>query len=515
MAAYPRIVAWLGPALAVGLCACQRQDAASAARPATGPATELRRGLGAEPETLDPLRATDNAALAVVGDLYEGLATEAADGSIVPGAAQGWTVSADGRRWTIVLRPALRWSDGEPLTAAHFAASLQAALAPDTSLPNASLLGNVSAVVAEAPDRLRIELSQPVPYLPALLALPLSAPMRADAGAGGVPAVNGPYRLLRWQRGERIELERNAHYHSANDVAIERVTYRPITDLGTELNLFRAGDLDVTSEVPNSRVPWLREHLGRELRVAPYLSTYAYAVNLSRLPAVEARQALAMTLDRERVTSLVTGAGELPAYGWVPPGLARYPAQGFEWRDSPPQRRMAEARALWRDAAQRGRAPSSLTLCTDASANHRRTAVALADQWHTALGVEVRIVELEWNVYLATRATPGECDLVRLGWSADFADAEAFASVFASGHPQNTLGYASRRYDELLARSRAGVDATERARLLGEAERVLLADVPVIPVFHRVAKRLIAPRVQGYQPNPLGHLASRHLSLAP
>jgi len=139
--------------------------------------------------------------------------------------------------------------------------------------------------------------------------------------------------------------------------------------------------------------------------------------------------------------------------------------------------------------------------------------VALADQWHTALGIDVSIVELEWNVYLATRASAGDCDLVRLGWSADFADPEAFAAVFESHHPQNTLGYTSARYDDLLAQSRGAADATERMRLLAEAEGALLEDVPVIPIFHRVSKRLVKPGVTGYHPNPLGHLLSRDLGL--
>jgi oligopeptide transport system substrate-binding protein len=266
--------------------------------------------------------------------------------------------------------------------------------------------------------------------------------------------------------------------------------------------------------VPNVQLDWLRTHLADELKIAPYLSTYSYAINLARLPDHAAREALALAIDRERITSLVTGAGERPAYGWVPPGLPSYAPQWFAWRGWSAQRRLETARARWHEAAARGKVPTAITLCTDASANHHRTAVALADQWHEALGIEVKLVELEWNVYLATRETPGDCDLVRLGWSADFADPEAFAGVFTTGHPQNTLGYSSRDYDDLLERSRAATAPAERARLLEAAEQILLADVPVIPVFHRVAKRLVKPQVTGYVPNPLGHLASRDLAVA-
>jgi oligopeptide transport system substrate-binding protein len=218
-----------------------------------------------------------------------------------------------------------------------------------------------------------------------------------------------------------------------------------------------------------------------------------------------------MAIDRERVTRQVTGAGERPALGWVPDGIAAYVPARFEWANLDHAAASAEARRLWNAAWRSRGAPAKIRLCTDASANHRRTAIALADFWQTALGVETEIVELEWSVYLDTRGHPGDCDLVRLGWSADFVDPEAFATVFESGHPQNTLGYASAAYDRLLAESREETDAARRMTRLADAEARLLADVPVIPIFFRVSKRLVKPYVQGVAANPLGHVASRHL----
>ncbi len=493
---------------------CQRSPAPDATQTETV-ASQLRRGLGAEPETLDPRLASDNAALAVLGDLYEGLATETADGRIVPGAADAWSVSPDGLNWTFHLRPRLHWSNGDALKADEFAAALKSVIAADSRAPNAGLLAAVASIEPSDPATLSIELSRPLPYLPALLALPMAAPMHAGTrGAPGGPS-NGPFRLIGWQHGDRIQLERNPYYRETASVRIERVEYRPIADLATELNLYRTGELDLTSEVPNAQLGWIREHLRGELEVAPFLSTYAYAVNLERLPDPRARQALAMSVDRARITELVTGAGERPAFGWVPDGIPGYAPARFEWQDLPYVTAVERARALWSDARSRKAAPDRITLCTDASANHRRTAVAIADLWRSALGVETTIVELEWNVYLDTRRQPGECDLLRLGWSADFVDAEAFADVFESGSPQNTLGYRSRRYDELLRDSRATTDQSTRAALLADAEAQLLVDAPVIPIFFRVSKRLVKPYVEGYRANPLGHVASRDLRIRP
>ncbi|MCM2311076.1 MAG: peptide ABC transporter substrate-binding protein [Steroidobacteraceae bacterium] len=480
---------------------------------APDPATPhvLRRGLGAEPGTLDPHLAADNAALAVVADLHEGLTTEASDGSIAPGHAESWIVADDGRVYTFRLRHGLRWSNGDALTAEHFAAGLRHALATATASPNAGLLDAVEHVVAVDAETLRIRLRRPVPYLPAVLALPVASPMHPQAASLAARPGNGPYRLVRRLPGERIELERNPHYWDAANVSIASVTHVTVSDLTTEVSLYRTGELDLTSEVANTQLHELQERLPGELQLVPYLSVYAYAVNLARLPDPRARLALAMAIDRSRITQQVTGAGELPAYGWVPDGIAGYTPARFAWRDMPHSQAVEQARQLWEAARRAHAAPSRLKLCTDASANHHRTAIAIADLWRSALGVETEIVELEWTVYLDTRRHPGECDLVRFGWSADFVDPEAFAMVFESDHPQNTLGYANAAYDEWLARSRAGTDIGRRMAELAGAEALLLQDAPVIPVFFRVSKRLAKPYLQGAIPNPLGHVASRNL----
>ena len=495
--------------LAVAACGSEPEPGSPTAQPDY--ARTLTRALGGEPATLDPRLAEDNAALALLQDLYEGLTAEAADGNIIPGAAAAWNVSADGRTWTFRLRENLHWSDGTPLTAAQFVAGLDAARVEDSQAPYSALLRDVTTTRAPDSQTVVLEVARAVPYLPAVLALPVAAPQYPAASAGVSVIGNGPYRLLARRPGERIELERNPHYHSADSVAIERVTYLTLEDLNTELNLYRSDALDVTSEVPNTQVGWLQQNLPGELHIAPYLSTYGYAINLARVRDRNARMALSMAVDRGQVTGQVTGAGEQPAYGWVPAGIPGYTPAQFAWTALPDDERIEQARRLWRTARGRHAAPDRLRLCTDASANHRRTAIAVADQWRAALGVEVELVEIEWKAYLALRENPGDCDLLRFGWSADFIDAEAFLALFESGHAQNVPGYASDRYDTLMAKSRLARDAVQRTASMILAEQLLLADSPVIPVFHRVSKLLAKPDVEGVAVSPLGHLATRHL----
>lgn len=473
---------------------------------------ELVRALGGEPETLDPRLAQDNPSLALAGDLYEGLMTEAPDGTLRPGAADRWTRSASGRQWTFHLRPGLRWSDGRLLTAVDFAAGLDAARRAGTRSPYGELLKPVIRVIDAGPDTVAIELAAPLPELPAILALPFASPLPPSPGAGQV-ITNGPYRLVARRPGERVELERNPYFHDVGSVAVPRITYLTLADLNTELNLYRTGQLDLTSEVPNAQLDWLRQNLPGELHVSPYLSTYAYAINMQRLPDLDVRQALAMAVDRDQITRMVTGAGETPAFGWVPDGMPGYVPARFDWRTSSGGDREARARSLWSGAWKHKTAPDSLILCTDSSANHHRTAVALADQWHRVLGVTVEIREMEWKAYLATREQPDDCDLLRFGWSADYVDPAAFLALFGTGSAQNVFHYSSPRYDELLARANTSADPQERLHELTAAEAELLGDVPIVPVFHRVSKRLVKPYVHGVAANPLGHLPSRYLRL--
>ena len=202
-----------------------------------------------------------------------------------------------------------------------------------------------------------LEVARAVPYLPAVLALPVAAPQFDAASADASVIGNGPYRLLARRPGEKIELERNPHYHSAGAVAIERVTYLTLEDLNTELNLYRSGALDVTSEVPNTQVNWLQQNLPGELHISPYLSTYGYAVNLARMRDRDARMALTMAVDRGRITAQVTGAGERPAHGWVPAGVPGYTPAQVTWAAHPGLERIEQARQLWRAARGRQAAP--------------------------------------------------------------------------------------------------------------------------------------------------------------
>jgi oligopeptide transport system substrate-binding protein len=490
----------------------------------------LRRGNSVEPETLDPHRARGVSAANILRDLYEGLTTEAPDGAIVPGMAETWDVSADGRVYTFTLRAEARWSDGAPLVAADFARSLRRVLDPATGSPVSQILAPIEGaedVIAgrapaaglgiEAPDprTLIVRLAAPTPYFPAVLAHPAAFPVRADAANAQVVG-NGAYRLAEWVPQSHLTLVRNAHYRNDVATAIDRVIYYPTEKPASELKRYRAGELDLTDTIPVSQARWVREHLGAELQVAPYLGLYYYGFNLTRPPFKDQpglRRALALAVDRETLTTRITASGERAAYGWVPPGVTGYAPVLPEWAHWPHEQRLAEARRLYAEAGYSAQRPLELELRYNTGDNHKRVALAVTWMWRQALGVRTRLINEEFKVYLQNRRHRQVTQVFRADWIGDFNDPATFAERMLSTSGLNDTGWTHEAYDRLVTQARAEADAPRRQALLQEAERVLLDELPVLPLYGYVSKRLVKPYVAGWQANIMDHHYTRHLRM--
>ncbi|MEE4175145.1 MAG: peptide ABC transporter substrate-binding protein [Xanthomonadales bacterium] len=491
----------------------------------------LRRGLGPEPDSLDIHQAQGLAALQVLRDLHEGLVTFDAGGELIGGAAERWEVDGSGTRYRFTLRPGLRWSNGDALEADHFVLGWRAAVAPATQARTASLLAPVAgarAIIAgrQDPDSLGIHaldgrtleivLEQPTPWFPELLAHPVSFALHPRAGEEVLERpVSGPYRLLEAVPRSHLALEKNPAWHGAASVALDRIDYLPIEDPGAELSRFRAGEIHITETIPPGRHDWLAENLPESLRIAPYVGSFWLGLNLSRPPLAEApdlRRALSLAIDRETLTRVVMGAGEVPAWTVVPPGLPGYrpprdPAESL----SKPERE-ARARELYARAGYGDGRPLRLQLRFNTSAQHRRMAVAVAAMWKQVLGVSTELLHEEWKVFVNNRRQGLLTQAFRGGWIADYADPVSFLDLFRGGEALNNTFYADEAYDRLLDQA-AGYSGGQRLELLQQAETLLLRDTPVIPLYYYVSRHLVDPRVRGYVDNPRDVHLSRYLDL--
>ena len=501
----------------------------------------LNRGLASDPESLDPHKMRSVQAGDVLRDIGEGLAGYTATGELVAAAAESWTVSEDGLTYTFKLRAAARWSSGDAVTAEHFAFSLRRLVDPATASFNAHLIAgvlNATAIAAgeldpamlgvDATDEhtLVVTLSQPTPYFLALLTYPSTFPVHPEAIAAhgdaftrpGVLLSNGAYKLDAWEPGSMLRLSRNEHYWNNAQTAIDAVNHHVLVQEVTELNRYRAGEIHLTSAIPPDSFQQLRKERPEEMHVAPYLGVYYYGFNLSKPPfkdQPELRKALSMAVDRDVLVSSITGRGEAAAYSWVPPGVDNYAPRQLAFAGQSQKERNALARRLITEAGYGPDNPLTFELRYNTSDTHQRIALAVQSMWREALGVEATLVNEELQVLLANMREAEVTQVFRSSWIGDYNDAHTFLSILQTGNPSNTPLYASDEYDDLMRRAGEQIDPMRRRLYLEEAERILLTDHPVIPLYFYVSKHLVSPEVRGWGDNVLDYHYSQHLSLAP
>ncbi len=510
-------------------------------RPSDFDPTILRRGNGPEPDTLDPQLARTEGAFHILRDAFEGLTAVGHDGSPVPAAAESWTISPDGLEYRFKLRDGLRWSNGDALKASDFVTGMRRLVDPKTASPYAQMLDpvvNAAAITrgeqkpdelgASAPDdhTVLIRLATPAPYLLGLLSQPGTFPVHgpslaangAEYARPGKLVSNGAFTLADWVIGSHVVLRRNASYWNNAATKLEQVHYLHVADAGTELRQYRAGQLDYTYVVPAPQFQWIKQNLPAELHVAPQLSVYYYGFNLTRPPFkdnLKLRRALSMAIDRDKLTTAVTGVGEAPAYGWVPRGVWNYTPQQYDYAAMPYPERLVAARRLYAEAGYSAENPLRIELRYNSGDQHNRLAVAVAAMWKEALGVETALYAEEFRALLQSIQAGEDTQVFRSSWVGDFNDAFTFAQLLQTGFGLNLTGYSNPRYDSLLTAAVREADPARRRAALEEAERVMLADHPVLPLYFYVNKHLIKPWVQGWADNVMNVVYSKDLWLAP
>ena len=508
----------------------------------TGPSAEtspksidlaLRRGVGGEPASLDPGQAADTFSFEVIRDLYEGLATELPDGTVVPGVASSWTVNASGTQYTFQLRHDAMWSNGTRVRAKDFVEAWRRVVDPKRASPVADTLRSIAGaaaiirgrlppsslgVTATRDDLLVVELDRPTPYFPQVLTHSATFPVYSEGTAKSHNpnnwVSNGPYVLANWTPGSKLRLQRNLWYWDRANVRIPHVEYIPIPDENAEYQQYRAGQLDITQSVPSSALDSVRAERPNELLVAPFLATAYYALNL-RSPYfatnLNLRKSLALAIDRIALETTILPFGQRPAYGFVPPGTWNYDPQSWEWHNLSNSERIEKARRLYELAGYSVRKPLRLRVLFNSNNSIKQVAIAIASMWKQTLGVDTDLLDEEYRVFLDSRRDTAKWEVARLGWTADYNDAGNFLDILRSGSPNNDAQYVRPEFDELLDHAASSADSSDRRRLLQDAENMMLADYPILPIYFFSSKRLIKPYLKGAKANPLNRLYSKHL----
>ena len=499
------------------------------------PKDTLRRGLGGEPGSLDPATAADSFSLEILGDLYEGLIAESADGNIVPGVADAWTVDSTGTRYEFHMRHDARWSNGASVRAQDFVNAWRRVVDPKQASPMADNLRIVRgaediiaghaipsslSVSAIGDDQLVVELTRPAPYFLELLTHYCTYPVFSESAARSHDSKtwvsNGAYVLRRWEPGGTLQLVKNPSYWDRDHVGLANVVYVPVPDENAEWLRYRAGQLDLTQNVPAAALASIREERPSELHIAPFLGTMYYAFNLRTAPFKNngaLRKALVMAIDRRAILQYIQPFGQQPAFGFVPKGTWNYESQSWDWADMPDAARVGYAQRHYAVAGYSKAVPLHLKLLFNSNPGIKQLAIAVAAMWREILGVETELIDEEYRVFLDSRKDASRWNVVRLAWLADYNDAGSFLDTFRTGSPNDDSGYDNPQFNALIEEAENTADTQKRRAILQSAERVMLADYPVIPIYFYSSKRLFKPYVHGETPNPLNRLYSKYLQV--
>ena len=499
----------------------------------------LHRGNGAEPETLDLHKSTGVPEANIQRDLFESLVSVAADGSLIPGAAKSWEQDASGKLWTFTLRDDGKWSNGETVVASDFVNAFQRALSPATASEYAFILWPVKNAKAiskgeikdlnelgiTAPDdlTLKIELENPTPYLTGLLSHSMTYPIHLKSQQQHGKKwtrpnnliSNGPYQLADWKPQTKLKLIKNPHFRDTKKLHFDTVYFHPIEDKGAELKRFRAGELDITDDVPSDQMKWVTENLKANFRNTPYIGTYYFAMNVEQAPFKgnpDLRKALSLAINRTILTEKVTKAGELPGLSWVPPGVNGYTSQAIPELSLANKDRMKLAKELYKKAGYSKDKPLEVELLYNTSENHKKIAIAISAMWKQALGVKVKLRNEEWKVYLSSR-TQRKFQLIRSGWIGDYNDASNFLDLFRGDVGTiNPAGWKNADYDSLMKQAETELDADKRIDLMQQAEKILLSEMPLIPIYYYTTQHLLNNDLKGWEDNVMDIHPSRYLS---
>jgi oligopeptide transport system substrate-binding protein len=497
----------------------------------------LRRTSGAEPPSLDPTLGSGTMAAPMLSDMVEGLVARTPAIRPAPGAAESWTVSADGLTYTFRLRPDLRWSDGTPLTATDFVYSYRRLLDPATAATTAGLflmLENAREITqrAKPPDALGVaapdartvvfRLATPAPYFLQLLANTQAAPvprhvieaLGREWTRPGALVSNGPYVLAERVPQNYVRLTRNPNYRDVRAVKIPEVYWYPTQDMGAAGRRFRAGELDTVLNAAPDDLDWFRRNQPKALHTAPIPATYLLVFNVTRKPFDDprVRRALSLAIDREALTGRVLQSGARPTWTFVSPGTGGYRGPTVADATRPLAARQAEARELLAAAGFGPGQPLAVPLLYDTNEENRKIMVAIATMWQ-AVGVQAAPTNVEFMAVLrAFRAR--DYGVARSQTFALYDDAYAFLQQYGSRSPSNWAGWADPAYDDAVAAANATLDPRKRLAQLASAEARLLAAQPVIPLFQYQGKVLVAPRVRGWWDGAIGTPPSRFLALA-
>lgn len=512
--------------------------------PERHPEDTLRIDVSSEVPSLDPQLQQDTTSARVSYDLFAGLVDFDQKNTPIPGMADHWNISPDGKTITFHLRPHLKFSDGTPITSHDFVYSWQRLVNPATAsaynyllehvvngnaiiegkMPPTSLgvsapSDDIFVVIFSTPDNTFIDKCT----MPNLAVVPQKTIKQygfhwTDVGK---MVTSGAYKLKEHVINGYILAEKNPYYYDAQSTRIPYVKYFPFEDTNTAIASYETGGLDITGDsVPVNRYKTLLREYPTQLHVVQQEGLYYYTFNMA-LPEfqnIKVRQALSMAIDREVITNLILGSHPKPLYSVVTKTIANgaYADIEYPWVKEKREEQIAEAKKLYQEAGYGPHHPLKVSISFNTNDGHQKLALAIASMWKQVLGVETSIKNQEWKTFIDTRQQ-GDFVIARDGWVADYNSVSTYLILYECNNSQNHSNYCDKRYDGLVDQGNASLSPQKQQKYYHEALRIALADYTIIPLYQYTYQRLVKPYVLNYdiKHNYLNHVQSKWMYFEP
>ncbi len=464
---------------------------------------------GPEPKTLTPQMSNTIPEMIIEMALFEGLTRLDMNNVPQPAIAEKIDVSADALKYTFHLRDS-KFSNGDPLTAEDFKFSWMYAMDPVNAAEYAYQIAdyikggaayNAKTGKAEDvgikvidPKILEVTLENPTPYFLALTAFPTYFPVDRKVVEANQDwnlktetfVSNGPFKMISWAHNDKIVVVKNDNYWDAKSVKITELTFNLIEDTKAALTAYEAGQVDGVDSVPADDIQRLLK--SGDLKVAPQLGTYFYAFNVTKKPfdMPEVRQALTLAIDRKKIIDTVAQTNEKPAFALTPNGI----------NDADPRKQfrdvggdyftedLAKAKQLLSEAGfPDGKGFPEIKILFNSNPNNEKIATIIQDMWSKNLGIQAALRQEEGKVYIES-LHKHDYDVARVWWNGDYLDPMTFLDIFKTGGGNNVTGWANQQYDTLISNAKENTDPQARMQQLHDAEKILMTEMPVMPIYY-------------------------------
>src|SRR3954471_5896681 len=468
----------------------------------------LRIGLAEDPDILDPTMARTYAGRIVFAAFCDKLFDIDEKLNIVPQLALSYSTSDDGKEVAIKLRPGVKFHDGEPLDAEAAKFSFERHL----TFPGSFRKPELAAVERiEVVDPLTVKLVLKNPYSPLIAQLTDRAGMMVSPKAakeagdkfGLKPVCAGPYKFVERVQQDRIVVEKFADYWDKDKLHIDRITYLPIVDSTVRLANLRSGGLDLIERLNATDIKEVRSDSRLKLSTALELGYLGITLNIangekSKGPLgqhAKVRQALELSIDRDALNQVVFNGEFVPGNQWVSPESSYYQ------KSLPiPKRDVAKAKALIKEAGVT--TPIVVDFMVPQGAENKAVSeVVQAMAAEAGFDMKIRVTEFATSL---KQAEQGEYQMYFIGWSGR-TDPDGNIYIFEkTKQPQNVTGFTNPDVDKALDDARLTSDVAKRKASYEIAAKLLLADNPIIYLYHRKVLIAQTTKLEGFVPVPDG-----------